>query len=127
VVPVRATVDLDDPTDMDILKAWNRLADHGDGEVYGRVSSSGEGVHLKVHGCDEDTVERLRRLCGDDVKRRDFDAKTRLKPKQILFSSKPGQDGAGEWTTDMDRVVSEYRRRCPVETRQPELARRYRR
>jgi hypothetical protein len=114
---MRATIDLDDPADLDIIKAWNRLADHGDGEVYGRVSSSGTGVHLKVHGCDEETVERLRRLCGDDVKRRDFDRRTERKPKQILFSSKPGQEGAGEWSTDIDRVVSEYRRRCPFSVR----------
>ena len=117
---MRATVDLDDPTDMDILKAWNRLADHGDGEVYGRVSSSGEGVHLKVHGCDEDTVERLRRVCGDDVKRRDFDAGTDLKPKQILFSSKPAGGEAGEWTTDREAVLAAYRRRAPAAVRYPE-------
>lgn len=118
---MRATVDLDDPTELAVLKAWNRLERYGDGQVYGRVSSSGTGVHLKVHGCDEDTVERLRRLCGDDQKRRDFDANTELKPKQILFSSKPGQEGAGEWTRDIDRVLSEYRRRCPVTTRYPGL------
>jgi len=118
---MRATIDLDDPTELDVLKAWNRLERHGDGQVYGRVSSSGTGVHLKVHGCDEDTVERLRRLCGDDQKRRDFDANTELKPKQILFSSKPGQEGAGEWTQDRERVMSEYRRRCPVTTRYPDL------
>lgn len=121
---MRATIDLDDPSELAVIKAWNRLADHGDGQVYGRVSSSGSGVHLKVHGCEPDTVEELRLLCGDDQKRRDFDADTALKPKQILFSSKPGQEGAGEWTRDMDRVLSEYRRRCPVETRYPELARR---
>lgn len=117
---MRATIDLDDPTDMDVLKAWHRLADHGDGEVYGRVSSSGSGVHLKVHGCDEETVEYLRRVCGDDPKRIAFDEGTALKPKQILFSSKPDEEGAGDWTTDMERVLAEYRRRCPATTRYPD-------
>lgn len=118
---MRATIDLDDPSEMEVIKAWNRLSGHGDGTVYGRVSSSGTGVHLKVHGCDPETVQHLRAVCGDDQKRRDFDAGTDLKPKQILFSSKPTGDGAGEWSSDMDRVVSEYRRRCPVTTRYPDL------
>jgi len=116
---MRATIDLDDPRPIDILKAWHRLADHGDGHVHGRVSSSGEGVHLKVHGCDEETVARLRRLCGDDRKRREFDAATDLKPKQILFASKP-TGTAGEWTDDLDRVLAEYRRRASVSTRYPD-------
>mgnify|MGYP006278099837 FL=1 len=118
---MRATIDLDDPSELAVVKSWHRLADHGDGRVYGRVSSSGSGVHLKVHGCDPDTVDELRLLCGDDEKRRRFDASTERKPKQILFSSKPGREGAGDWTTDMDRVLSEYRRRCPVTTRYPSL------
>jgi len=116
---MRATIDLDDPTLLDILKAWNRLSRHGDEEVYGRVSSSGKGVHLKVHGCDEETVERLRRLCGDDAKRRRFDRETDLKPNQILFSSKP-TGKAGTWTTDRKHVMAEYRRRCPPEVRLPD-------
>jgi len=114
---MRATIDLDDPREMEIVTAWNRLSKHGDGRVYGRVSSSGTGVHLKVHGCDEDTVTMLRRVCGDDAKRRKFDRQSDRKPEQILFSSKPGQEGAGEWTQDMDRLLSEYRRRCPDEIR----------
>lgn len=116
---MRATIDLDDPSEVEILKAWNRLRNHGEGVVYGRVSSSGTGVHLKVHGCDEQTVRHLRLFCGDDTKRIQFDEETTLKPKQILFSSKPGREGAGEWTADREEVLSEYRRRCPVTTRYP--------
>lgn len=118
---MRATVDLDDPTELAVIKAWNRLERYGDGQVFGRVSSSGSGVHLKVHGADPDNVDEARRLCGDDAKRRDFDANTTLKPKQIMFSSKPDSEGAGEWTEDIDRVLSEYRRRCPVTTRYPDI------
>jgi len=118
---MRATLDLDDPTELAVIKAWNGLEQHGDGQVFGRVSSSGSGVHLKVHGCDPDIVPELRRRYGDDAKRRDFDADTDLKPKQIMFSSKPDSEGAGEWTQDIDRVLSEYRRRCPVTTRYPDI------
>lgn len=116
---MRATIDLDDPSELDIIRAWNTMLDHGDGRVFGRVSSSGTGVHLKVHGCDEDETEYLRLVCGDDAKRIAFDRDSHLKPKQILFSSKPTGDGASEWTTDQERVLGEYRRRCPVETRYP--------
>jgi hypothetical protein len=116
---MRATIDLDDPTDMQIIKSWNELESHGDGTVYGRVSSSGTGVHLKVHGCDPETVKRLRQICGDDERRRHIDGETELKPKQILFSSKPNGE-AGEWTTDIDRVLAEYRRRCPRGIRYPD-------
>lgn len=123
---MRATVDLDDPTEMEILRAWNHLQGHGEGVVHGRVSSSGSGVHLKVHGCDAETVKRLRQIAGDDQKRRDFDASTRLKPKQILFSEKPTGEGAGEWTTDRDHLIAEYRRRAPPSVRYPNAARRLR-
>lgn len=118
---MRATIDLDDPSELDVITAWERLAEHGDGRVYGRVSSSGSGVHLKVHGCDEPTVAYLRRVCGDDTKRIAFDAGSLIKPKQILFSSKPTGDGAGEWSTDREHVLAAYRRRSDVSTRYPGL------
>lgn len=117
---MRATVDLDDPSEFDIIKAWNRMAKHGDGRVYGRVSSSGTGVHLKVHGCSEATVARLRLVCGDDTKRIQFDENSDLKPKQILFSSKPNGAVAGDWSQRMETVLADYRRRCPVGVRYPE-------
>lgn len=119
---MRATIDLDDPTELEVIRAWNRMESFGDGRVHGRVSSSGKGVHLKVHGCEEDEVEHLRRVCGDDQKRRDFDRDSDLKPKQIMFSEKPTGAGASDWTRDMDRVLAVYRRRCPVETRYPGLS-----
>lgn len=114
---MRATIDLDDPTEAEVIAAWNRLDQHNDRPVHGRVSSSGTGVHLKIHGCDEQDVPRLRRECGDDRKRIGFDNQTTLKPKQILFSEKPAADGAGEWTTDREEVLAEYRDRCPFPIR----------
>lgn len=109
---MRATIDLDDPTPAEVGEAWLRLTQFGDGHVFGRVSSSGEGVHLKVHGCDpaESWVARIE--CGDDLKRIEFDADTRLKPKQIMFSSKPANGEAGEWTRDIDEVMTAYRAEC---------------
>lgn len=116
---MRATVDLDDPSEFDVLRVWNRLGRYGDGHVFGRVSSSGEGVHLKVHGCDADLVPQIRRECCDDAVRRQFDSETALKPKQILFASKPTGE-AGEWTDDVEDVLADYRRRAPVSTRYPD-------
>lgn len=114
---MRATIDLDDPTEAEVIAAWERLDRHNDRPVHGRVSSSGTGVHLKIHGCDEQAVARLRRECGDDRKRIGFDQQTAIKPKQILFSEKPAKDGAGEWTTDRVELLAEYRARCPYAIR----------
>lgn len=120
---MRTTLDLDEPTEIEIIRKWQELMNHGDGRVFGRVSSSGEGVHLKVHGCTETEAAHLREYLGDDPDRRRFDRDSTLKPKQILFTSKPGKEGAGEWRRDRDRVLAEYRRRCPVEIRYPEIER----
>jgi len=97
-----------------VIEAWRTLSEHGDGRVYGRTSSSGTGVHLKVHGCEPAEADALRAVCGDDEKRRRFDRESVLKPKQILFSSKRGNE-AGEWTTDPEAVIEEYSRRAPPE------------
>jgi len=122
---MRATVDLDDPSELDIIRSWEIMSDYGDGHVHGRVSSSGRGVHLKVHGCSNREVAYIRGVCGDDVKRQQYDAETTLKPPQILFSSKPDGGHAGEWSTDREHVLANYRRRAPVETRYPDYQGRY--
>lgn len=116
---MRATVDLDDPTPADVAAAWATLSTYGDGDVFGRVSTSGQGVHLKVHQCDPAESLAARLEAGDDLRRLDLDLGTELKPKQIMFSSKPATDGAGEWTRDMAAVVSAYRDRCPDEILYP--------
>jgi hypothetical protein len=118
---MRATVDLDDPTLADVAEAWIRLTQYGEGIVFGRVSTSGQGVHLKVHGCDPGESVAARVECGDDLRRMEFDAKTRLKPTQIMFSSKPASDGAGEWSRDISEVMAAYRERCPDEVLFPEI------
>ena len=110
---MRATIDLDNPAVSDVIEAWDTLTDHGDGLVKGRTSSSGTGVHLKVHGCSEPEAAALRLVCGDDAKRRRFDRESSLKPKQILFSSKGDGREAGEWSNDPREVIEEYERRAP--------------
>ena len=111
---MRATIDLDNPAVGDVIEAWETLSEHGDGRVKGRTSSSGTGVHLKVHGCEPEIAEALRVACGDDAKRRRFDQESELKPKQILFSSKRGgRKQAGEWTDDREELIEEYGERAP--------------
>jgi len=112
---MRATVDLDHPAVGDVIEAWETLSEHGDGRVYARVSSSGTGIHLKVHGCDPDTAEALRFVCGDDEKRRRFDRESSLKPPQILFGSKGDGREAGEWHRELAPVIEEYGERAPPE------------
>jgi hypothetical protein len=110
---MRATVDLDDPSVSQIRESWQILASHGDGKVFGRVSSSDTGIHLKVHGCDPEKVPSIRLASGDDRKRIHFDAKTSTKPQQILFSDKRGKS-AGEWCESLESVLDDYRRLAPV-------------
>lgn len=110
---MRATVDFDHPSIGDVREAWETLSEHGDGRVYARVSSSGTGVHLKVHGCDTGEAELLRAVCGDDPTRRRFDQEAELKPPQILFSSKGDGREAGEWHRELSPVIEEYSRRAP--------------
>lgn len=111
---MRATIDLDQPTETRLTIMWYRLSHHGQPE--GRVSKSGMGIHLKVHGQEPDEVEMIRRLCGDDRRRIAIDNRARLKPKQILFSRRGG-DYAGEWTKSLDRLIGQYRKRAPARVR----------
>ena len=110
---MRATIDLDHPSVPDVRRAWEILSEHGDGRVYARVSSSGTGVHLKVHGCEPAEAELLRAVCGDDATRRRFDQEAELKPPQILFSSKGDGREAGEWHRELAPVIEEYGERAP--------------
>jgi hypothetical protein len=117
---MRVTVDLDEPRLYEIRRAWSILDRAGKGPLKGRVSSSGTGVHVKVHrfdGDERDTHE-IRRLAGDDPKRLEFDGKLSKKPKQILFGSKPtAGDHAGEWRDSLDHLLCDYRLRCPRSVR----------
>jgi len=126
---MRITVDLDEPTKLEIRQSWNRLRNYGDGDVFGRVSSSGMGCHLKVHGFDgdlEDTV--LPRLwCGDDTRRAYYDMDWNLKPKQIMFGSKPADNNhAGDWRESLDHLLADYHLRAPARIKDGPAPKRYR-
>jgi len=109
---MRATVDLDTPAISEIIQAWDLLTQHGDGIVWGRVSSSGKGVHLEVHNVEPEKVDAIRTAAGDDRKRMWYDGVTLLKPKQIFFDRK-GDKQAQEWTTSHQDVIDRYRETAP--------------
>lgn len=99
------TIDLDDATPLDVLRAAAELRSAGCYDVEARVSSSGEGAHVKAwigaDAIDEAGVERLRIGAGDHAKRTELDREHRVKPPQILFTRKPDGE-AGPWTTPVD-------------------------
>jgi len=110
---MRVTVDLDTPAVSDIVDSWDLLSQHGDGIVWGRVSSSGKGVHLEVHNVTKDKASMLRSAAGDDKKRMWYDTVTHIKPKQILFDRKNGRK-AQQWTTSFEDVIGTYRQTAPI-------------
>lgn len=104
---MRITVDLDGPTKADIWKAWYVLSFYGNPE--GRISSSGSGVHVKVHGFRgdlEDTIP-IRIIAGDDRKRIWFDLYYKGKPRQIMFTEKKGRYSS-EWVSDLGLLMYMY-------------------
>lgn len=104
---MRITVDLDDPTRTDIWVAWSVLSCYG--VPQGRISSSGTGVHLKVHGFEgslEDTIP-IRIVAGDDRRRIWYDLYYKEKPRQIMFTSKKGRYSS-EWVSDLAVLLYLY-------------------
>lgn len=94
---MRITVDLDEPSALEVIKAYYNLAYlarlTGAEKPQIRISASGRGVHIKAHGfrlSDED-IEVIRRWLGDDEARIYFDRRRLLKPKQVLFTEKNGR------------------------------------
>jgi len=99
------TTDLDYPSRIEIVTAWNRVSEYADGRPYGRVSQSGHGVHIKSHRrreADTPTRAKPRRRCLDDPKRIDGDRAGDLYHKQVLFSS------PYPWVRSVDRLVRKY-------------------
>lgn len=112
----RVTLDLDDADPIDASRAYHGLMDAGAGDVEIRVSSSGEGFHVRAWfdrgELEDDGVERLRRLFGDDERRIELDRTHNIKPDQMLFTSKPNRDAsAGPWHTDPFAAGDELRKR----------------
>jgi len=107
------TADLDWPTRMRITKTWHRIANADpDGDLSGRVSASGHGVHIRsrdVLPADVPVAERERRVCCDDPKRIRGDVQDTLCHNQVFFDRK-GDAEAGRWVERLDTLLSEYKR-----------------
>jgi hypothetical protein len=100
---IRATVDLDEPSELGLLRAYFTLR-HYCPVVNVERSPGGRGYHLEgwaVRSRAEEDV--LRRLCGDDPCRLRFDQESPLKPKRILFQWK---DGGRAVPLDIRNVLS---------------------
>lgn len=86
---MRVTVDLDYPSQFQLLKTYFNMKQLGCVEIC--ESSGGKGYHLIVNGLPitpQQSIE-LRRWLGDDQNRIHFDEHThKHKPKQILFTKK---------------------------------------
>jgi hypothetical protein len=105
------TVDLDDCRPFDIVRAVYGLRAAGAVDVAARVSSGGEGAHVRGFiEADERTADRLRRSLGDHARRAYMDRTHVLKPDNILFSAKPDGE-AGPWRSDPFLAADDLRRR----------------
>lgn len=106
------TIDLDYPTRLEIVTAWKRLESFGD--VEGRLSKSGNGVHLRTTDVPIYPVpirERQRRIALDDRNRIEADNRSDLNHNQVLW------DSPYEWTKSVDRLASQYKRKQPLNRR----------
>lgn len=105
------TVDLDDPSVVEVLRAWKRVKYYSDSDkIHGRVSSSGSGVHIASSLETPEDIpvnERERLLCFDDEKRVKGDKYNDIKSNQVLFDSKGGKD-SGRWFNNLNDLVKEY-------------------
>ena len=101
------TVDLDNPSTFEIVKSWHFLENFG--HVWGRVSSGGRGIHLKVLHDNMEKHNRLdvRLMAGDDSNRIRLDQIFNDKPDQILFTERDGGK-AGPWLDHMGSVIEQY-------------------
>lgn len=110
---VRVTLDLDDADELDVLRGVHCLRADGAESVDIRVSSGGEGFHVRAwfDGLSDEGVERLRRMYGDHVRRIDLDATHQIKPDQMLFTRKPNGAEAGPWRNDVEQAIEDFTRR----------------
>lgn len=101
------TIDLDMADPLDIYKAWFNLLDLGADSIKGRVSSGGNGVHLKAYGFGTEWPHyKIREMIGDDPMRIEKDRQKPWRPKGVLFDSK-GDNQAGGWVDDPFSLVEE--------------------
>lgn len=108
MIEMYVTVDLDEPTHDKIVTAWGRLALFG--PVVGRISKSGNGVHLKskrVVPQDVPPAPLARWWCLDDEKRIKEDMKNTVDANQVLWDNTDGAK-AGEWKKSPKELLAEY-------------------
>ena len=107
------TLDIDDATRFDVLRAFHGLRAAGCDDVEVRVSSGGSGVHVRgwvSDDVDPAGVEEMRLTHGDHARRTFMDRTHVLKPQQVCFSRKPDGD-AGEWYSDPEPAIRELVKR----------------
>lgn len=106
------TIDLDRPSRLQITSTWYNLRYSRPMSLEGRISSSGEGVHIRAtyHTPLTDRQSlNIRRALGDDHQRIHYDeTRPDAKPSQILFDKKNGKT-AGQWTADHEHLQRMYR------------------
>jgi hypothetical protein len=106
------TIDLDRPSRLQITAVWYNLRYSRPMSLEGRISSSGEGVHIRAtyHKPLTDRQSlNIRRALGDDHQRIYYDeTRPEAKPSQILFDTKNGKT-AGQWTADLEHLQRMYR------------------
>jgi len=105
---MRVTTDLDDPTRFDIVQSWHRLENISE-RIEGRISSSGNGIHMRGFGVETDDglAERYRRICGDDPFRIYLDKKMYWRPSQVLYDEKDGKR-SGSWVDTLTELLARY-------------------
>lgn len=102
------TVDLDEPTHDKIAKAWARVSCFG--EPVGRISKSGNGVHIKSKRTvpqDVPPTPLARWWALDDEKRIKEDMKNTVDANQVLWDETNGRQ-AGEWVDSLSGLLAEY-------------------
>jgi hypothetical protein len=105
------TVDLDDADGFDVIRAYRTLVEAGAEDVAARVSSGGEGAHVRGWiDADPSVVEAVRYAAGDHPRRTFMDRTHVLKPTNITFTRKPDGE-AGPWRSDPWRAVDDLERR----------------
>lgn len=112
---MRLTIDLDNPSNLDIQRCYYNIKYITKKEPEIRLSASGRGVHIKVHGLvvKDDELIILRETFNDDPVRIKYDQERVAKPKQVLWTVK-NKKRAGEWDTDIDSIISNIGKRRQI-------------
>lgn len=101
------TVDLDDCTELDVMKAWKELERSGVVDMKGRISSGGNGVHLRGYAnVSEQRMYEIRACARGDSKRIYWDSQHVYRPAQVMFTEKFGRE-ASEWVYGLAHLLHE--------------------